>query len=72
VDEAGVRWIVDYKTSSHEGGGLEEFISNELERYGGQLNSYREAMRALEPGREIRTALYFPLLGLFREYQPAD
>jgi len=72
VDEAGVRWIVDYKTSSHEGGGLEEFISNELERYGGQLNSYREAMRALEPGREIRTALYFPLLGLFREYQPTD
>lgn len=69
VDESGVRWIVDYKTSSHEGGGLEQFINNELERYSGQLTAYSEAMSALEPGREIRTALYFPLLGLFREYQ---
>ena len=24
VDENGVRWIIDYKTSSHEGGGLEK------------------------------------------------
>jgi len=71
VDETGVRWIVDYKTSAHEGGGLEEFVENELERYGGQLETYREAMLAIEPDREIRTALYFPLLGLFREHRPA-
>ena len=26
VDRDGVRWVVDYKTSAHEGGGLEEFL----------------------------------------------
>ncbi len=67
VDDAGVRWVIDYKTSSHEGGNLDGFIANELERYGGQLAGYRSAMHALDPDREIRTALYFPLLGVFAE-----
>ena len=26
VDEHGVRWVIDYKTSQHVGGGLEEFL----------------------------------------------
>ena len=41
VDEDGIRWIVDYKTSSHEGAGLEVFLDNERERYRGQLELYR-------------------------------
>jgi ATP-dependent exoDNAse (exonuclease V) beta subunit len=63
----GVRWIVDYKTSSHEGGGLDGFLANELERYAGQLVGYCNAMQSLEPDREVRAGLYFPLLGIFSE-----
>jgi ATP-dependent exoDNAse (exonuclease V) beta subunit len=61
-----VRWIIDYKTSSHSGGDLEGFLDNEEERYREQLRRYRDAM-ALGEMRPIRTALYFPLLGRFRE-----
>ncbi len=65
VDE-GTRWIIDYKTSSHSGGGLEDFLQNETERYREQLQRYREAM-AINETRPIRTALYFPLLDRFCE-----
>jgi ATP-dependent exoDNAse (exonuclease V) beta subunit len=60
------RWIIDYKTSSHAGGGLESFLASEEERYAGQLARYREAL-AITETRRIRTALYFPLLDQFRE-----
>jgi len=62
----GERWIIDYKTSSHSGGNLEEFLKNEVERYTGQLQRYRKAL-ALTEDRPIRTALYFPLLDRFLE-----
>ena len=66
VDEAGVRWIVDWKTSSHQGGDAEAFLDAELERYRGQLERYARAMRQLEPGRELKVGLYFPLLDAWR------
>ena len=71
VDAAGVRWIVDYKTSSHEGAGREEFLDRERERYRGQLERYALLMRELgaEP---IRLGLYFPLLSAWREWAPGD
>jgi ATP-dependent exoDNAse (exonuclease V) beta subunit len=62
----GIRWIIDYKTSSHSGANLEGFLDNEVERYREQLQRYREAV-ALDETRPIRTALYFPLLNAFRE-----
>jgi ATP-dependent helicase/nuclease subunit A len=66
IDEHGTRWVIDYKTSAHEGGGLEEFLDQELERYRAQLATYRDLARGL--GREpVRAALYFPLLGALRE-----
>ncbi|MEZ5566385.1 MAG: 3'-5' exonuclease [Gammaproteobacteria bacterium] len=61
VDREGIRWIVDYKTGSHEGGNRDAFIDSEVARYAPQLLAYREAVARLEQ-REIRTALYFPLL----------
>ena len=67
VDNEGARWIIDYKTSAHEGGNLEGFIDEEVLRYTEQLRGYRDAMQMLEPERVIRTALYFPLLQVFRE-----
>ena len=70
VDAAGVRWIVDYKTSSHEGAGLEEFLDREQERYRPQLERYATLVRRLGPG-PVRLGLYFPLLTAWREW-PAD
>ncbi len=71
VDATGVRWIVDYKTSSHEGAGLDEFLDNERERYRGQLERYAQLMRAYgdEP---VRLGLYFPLLSAWREWAPGS
>ena len=68
VDEAGTRWVIDFKTSRHEGGRLEEFIGQELERYRAQLQTYTALARGLGP-QPVRAALYFPLLGVFRELQ---
>ena len=59
--ENGTRWIIDYKTSSHAGGDLEGFLTNEAERYREQLQRYRDAV-AMTETRPIKTALYFPLL----------
>ncbi|HEX9180531.1 MAG TPA: 3'-5' exonuclease, partial [Burkholderiales bacterium] len=66
VDDDGVRWIVDYKTSSHEGGDLEDFLDRERERYAPQLSKYARLLRAMDD-RPVRCALYFPLLGAWRE-----
>jgi ATP-dependent helicase/nuclease subunit A len=68
VDRHGTRWVIDFKTSPHEGGRLEDFIDRELERYRGQLEKYAALARALGP-EPVRAALYFPLLGVFREFQ---
>ncbi len=68
VDTRGTRWVIDFKTSRHEGGRLEEFIDQELERYRGQLETYAALARGLGP-EPVRAALYFPLLGVFRESQ---
>jgi ATP-dependent exoDNAse (exonuclease V) beta subunit len=66
VDESGTRWVIDYKISAHEGGDLEGFLVQELERYRPQLEGYVEIARAVG-GQPVRAALYFPLLGAFRE-----
>ena len=66
LDEHGDRWVVDFKTSRHEGGAVEAFIAQEVERYEPQLRRYAALARGL--GQEqVRVALYFPLLGIFRE-----
>ena len=62
----GTRWVIDFKTSAHQGGGLEAFLDREMDRYRGQLHRYVELARALSP-TPVRAALYFPLLGAFRE-----
>lgn len=66
VDSAGLRWIVDWKTSSHEGGDLDAFLDNELARYTEQLRRYSLVMKRYD-GRPQRVGLYFPLLDAWRE-----
>jgi ATP-dependent exoDNAse (exonuclease V) beta subunit len=63
----GRRWIVDFKTSSHEGGDAEAFLASEFERYRSQLERYARAM-ALIDERPIEAALYFPLLRALRSW----
>jgi len=66
VDEHDVHWIVDFKTSSHEGGGLSEFLQAETDRYRPQLGKYVELYKNYS-NADIRCALYFPLLREFVE-----
>jgi ATP-dependent exoDNAse (exonuclease V) beta subunit len=68
VDANGTRWVIDFKTSPHEGARLEDFLDSQLERYRGQLEKYAALARGLGP-EPVRAALYFPLLGAFRELQ---
>ena len=58
----GRRWIVDYKTSSHEGAGVDAFLERERERYGPQLARYVAALGS------ARLGLYFPMLRGWREW----
>jgi ATP-dependent exoDNAse (exonuclease V) beta subunit len=67
TDEEGVRWIIDYKSSTHEGAGLERFLDSEQQRYRAQLDGYARAILAMEPG-PIRLGLYFPMLTGWREW----
>jgi ATP-dependent helicase/nuclease subunit A len=69
--ENGTRWIIDYKTSTHEGADLAGFVQSEVSRYQPQLERYANALQAADP-RPIKVALYFPLLGMFESWQPGD
>lgn len=68
VDQ-GVRWIIDYKTGTHKGGGknLEIFLDNEVQRYKPQLDRYETVLRKYGEKRPIQKALYFPLMKAWRE-----
>jgi ATP-dependent exoDNAse (exonuclease V) beta subunit len=70
VDSDGIRWIIDYKTSFHEGSGVEAFLDNELARYRDQMTAYIRLFGLMED-RPVRAALYFPLLGSWRELERA-
>jgi ATP-dependent helicase/nuclease subunit A len=67
VDDQGVRWVIDYKTSQHIGGGLEEFLDREVERYRSQLQRYAVLAKRLGP-EPVRLGLYFPLMRAWREW----
>lgn len=71
VDEEGVRWIIDYKTGTHEGSSLETFLAREAERYASQLARYATVVARLGP-QPVRAALYFPLLAAWRELAPGS
>jgi len=57
----GARWIVDYKTSRHEGANINAFLDRERERYAPQLKAYVSAIDGASAG------LYFPLLKGWRQ-----
>jgi ATP-dependent exoDNAse (exonuclease V) beta subunit len=71
VDENGVRWVIDYKTSEPaEDETLEAFLTREAEHYRPQLQIYLELLgRAYPREATARGALYFPLLDAWREVE---
>ena len=69
VDAAGVRWIVDFKTSAHRGGDLEQFLDNEFARHREQLERYARIWQRIEQ-RPVRLGLYWPLHDGWREWSP--
>lgn len=70
IDDDGVHWIIDYKTSTHMGGDLDGFIAAEIERYTPQMTRYAQIYAAYA-GEPVRCALYFPLLCRFAEIETA-
>ncbi len=67
IDADGSRWIIDYKTGSHEGGDVETYLDEEQDRYRNQLQRYAALMR-LQDDRPIQLGLYFPLLQAWRTW----
>ena len=67
-DEKDRLWIVDFKTSEHQGARLERFLNEEQRRYRAQLENYAALLARIERG-PIWLALYFPLLDAWREWQ---
>lgn len=61
LDADGIRWIVDYKTSRHEGADVDAFLNRERKRYATQLTSYAALFT------NSRQGLYFPLLSGWRD-----
>ena len=68
VDASGMRWVVDYKTSRHEGAGLDAFLDREQDRYRPQLERYAALARRLGP-EPVSLGLYFPLLSQWRAWR---
>ncbi len=66
VDAQGIRWVVDFKSSPHEGGDVERFLDEEARRYEAQLRRYAHLARGLGP-EPVRAGLYYPLLAAWRE-----
>jgi len=66
IDRNGTRWVIDFKTSRHEGGGLETFLEKEMDRYRAQLETYVALAKGMGTA-PVRAGLYFPLLDVFRE-----
>jgi ATP-dependent helicase/nuclease subunit A len=62
----GIRWVIDFKTSRHEGGGLDTFLEQEMARYRAQLETYVALARGIDT-TPVRAGLYFPWLDVFRE-----
>ncbi|MCP4413708.1 MAG: UvrD-helicase domain-containing protein [Gammaproteobacteria bacterium] len=67
IDQQGVRWIIDYKTSTHEGSGLEQFLTQQKYYYQDQLENYASLFAALE-SRPIKLVLYFTAYQKYLEW----
>jgi ATP-dependent helicase/nuclease subunit A len=62
IDEEGVRWIIDYKSSTPATEqSLDAFLQEQVDRYRAQLQSYGRLMQEME-SRPLQLALYLTAL----------
>lgn len=69
IDESGTRWVIDYKSGVHRGGGLAEFLEKERLRYAVRMANYARLLRERDPGRPVRLGLYFPRFSGWCEWE---
>ena len=63
------RWIIDYKLSTpKDNQSIATFLEDQIARYSHQLDHYVRLYSNIE-NRDIRVALYFPLIAKFLEYE---
>ena len=66
-------WIVDYKTATHgRGSGVETFLAEERVKYAPQLESYARAIGTDAGEKQLRVALYYPMLPKLIWWEPED
>lgn len=58
-------WIVDYKTTHNQGSALNDFLSQERQKYAAQLEAYGKTMLPRVGAESIRLALYYPVISGF-------
>ena len=67
VDENGIRWIIDFKSSTPpENTTLDTFLAEQTSTYSAQLSRYASLFRAMGDN-EIKTALFFTAIPCFQE-----
>jgi len=65
----GARWVIDYKTASPDTQQTNQWLTEQLRTYQGQLAIYGRAFRELEaPSTPIRLAIYFTAIDQVWEY----
>ena len=68
VDDSGIRWIVDYKTTYTQAEDIASFVDAQIiERHQEQLQKYGELMSQID-SRPIKLAVYFPMLSELRSW----
>ena len=73
IDDAGTRWVVDYKTTTTQRKDISRFVEEQVnQRHKPQLENYGSLMAELDD-RPIKLAVYFPLLQIMHtwDYSPA-
>ena len=68
IDEVGIRWIIDYKSSTFTHHDLDHFLAKEQEKYLKQMQKYHQAMQLIDD-RAMRLGLYFPALPAWKEWE---
>lgn len=61
IDEDGIRWIIDYKTTMFTQQDLQQFLIKEQAKYLEKMKNYARTMQLTDP-LPVRLALYFPML----------
>ncbi len=67
VDNTGIRWIIDYKTSTLTHHDVGAFLSEEQEKYQEQMLKYARAFRLVDD-IPIHLGLYFPAIPAWNEF----